>query len=194
HRVQHQRRRARLPGDRDRGGRRPRPGSDRRPDPERDEAEPDPRVVPAAHARPGQEARHGAQPRADLPAHMLGLRQRPRGRPDRVRLWAMTGAAYPGPVPTVSSWLREHPWQADGLLAVALFAVSVPQLSAGSADAPARAAYVAVTVLLAASRALRRRWPVAACTVAAAVAAVQAAVGGTARRAYACLRPAAKQR
>jgi signal transduction histidine kinase len=77
----------------------------------------------------------------------------------------------------VSSWLREHPWQADGLLAVALFAVSVAQLATGSAPARDRAAYVAVTVLLATTVAVRRRYPVAAFTVAVAVAAVQVAFG-----------------
>jgi signal transduction histidine kinase len=87
------------------------------------------------------------------------------------------GAAYPWPVRRVSSWLREHPWQADGLLAVALFAVSVAQLATGSAPARDRAAYVAVTVLLAATVAVRRRYPLAAFTVAVAVAAVQVAFG-----------------
>src|SRR5262249_52495165 len=52
-----------------------------------------------------------------------------------------------------------------------------PSALRGVSPCPRRAAYVAVTVLLAASVALRRRYPVAAFTVAAAVAAVQAAFG-----------------
>ena len=48
----------------------------------------------------------------------------------------------------VNAWLRDHPWQADSLLAAALFVVTVPQLGAGQASVAARAAYVVVTVLL----------------------------------------------
>ena len=66
------------------------------------------------------------------------------------------------------AWLRGHPRQADVLLAVLLFAVSVGQLTAGPASAASRVAFIAVTVLLAATVVPRRRYPVAAFAVAAA--------------------------
>src|SRR6266567_1504680 len=87
------------------------------------------------------------------------------------------GGAYPGPVPTVYSWLREHPRQADGLLAAALLAVSAVQVTAGPAGAAMRAAYITVTALLAATVVPRRRYPVAAFTAAAAIGAAQVAFG-----------------
>jgi signal transduction histidine kinase len=90
---------------------------------------------------------------------------------------ALPGGAYPWPVPKVFPWLRGHPWQADGLLALVLLVVSAGQLTAGTAGGPGRAGYVAVTVLLAATVVPRRRYPVAAFTVAAAVAAAQLAFG-----------------
>lgn len=77
----------------------------------------------------------------------------------------------------VNAWLRRHPWQADGLLAAALLVLSVPQLTTGTAGAPARGAYVAVHVLLAATVVLRRRYPVAAFAAAAAIGAAQIAFG-----------------
>jgi signal transduction histidine kinase len=77
----------------------------------------------------------------------------------------------------VNAWLRDHPWQADGLLAAALFVVTVPQLGAGQASVAARAAYVVVTVLLAGSVIPRRRYPVAAFAVAAVIAAAQIVFG-----------------
>jgi signal transduction histidine kinase len=77
----------------------------------------------------------------------------------------------------VNAWLRRHPWQADGLLGAALLVLSVPQLTAGTAGAPARAAYVAVNVLLAATVLPRRRYPVAAFAAAAAIGAAQVAFG-----------------
>lgn len=49
------------------------------------------------------------------------------------------------------AWLRDHPWQADGLLAAALLVVSAPQIAAGQTGAASRAAYTVVTVLLAAT-------------------------------------------
>ena len=75
------------------------------------------------------------------------------------------------------AWLRGHPRQADVLLAVLLFAVSVGQLTAGSASAASRVAFVAVTVLLAATVVPRRRYPVAAFAAAAVIGAAQIAFG-----------------
>jgi signal transduction histidine kinase len=75
------------------------------------------------------------------------------------------------------SWLREHPWQADGLLALVLFVFTVPQLAAGTAGAPMRVAYIAVTVLLVLTVVPRRRYPVAMFALAAAIGLVQIAVG-----------------
>ena len=77
----------------------------------------------------------------------------------------------------VNAWLRDHPWQADSLLAAALFVVTVPQLGAGQASVAARAAFVVVTVLLAGSVIPRRRYPVAAFAVAAVIAAAQIVFG-----------------
>jgi signal transduction histidine kinase len=77
----------------------------------------------------------------------------------------------------VNDWLRRHPWQTDGLLAVALLAFSVPQLTAGTAGGPSRAAYVVVNVLLAATVVVRRRYPVAAFATAAVIGAAQIAFG-----------------
>jgi signal transduction histidine kinase len=69
-------------------------------------------------------------------------------------------------VPGLRAWLRRHPWQADALLAAALFA--------GSSD---QARVTAVSVLLAATVIPRRRYPEAAFAVAAAVGAVQIVLG-----------------
>jgi signal transduction histidine kinase len=77
----------------------------------------------------------------------------------------------------VNAWLRNHPWQADGLLAAALLAVSVSQIAAGQTGAASRAAFVVVTVLLAATVLARRRYPVAAFGVAAVIGAAQIAFG-----------------
>ena len=77
----------------------------------------------------------------------------------------------------MNAWLRNHPWQADGLLAAALLAVSVSQIAAGQAGAVSRAAFVVVTVLLAATVLARRRYPVAAFGVAAVIGAAQIAFG-----------------
>ena len=77
----------------------------------------------------------------------------------------------------MNAWLRNHPWQADGLLAAALLAVSVSQIAAGQAGAASRAAFVGVTVLLAATVLARRRYPVAAFGVAAVIGAAQIAFG-----------------
>jgi signal transduction histidine kinase len=85
---------------------------------------------------------------------------------------------YPGHVlRRANAWLRRHPLQADGLLAAALLVCSVPQLTAAAGDVPAQAAYVAVTVLLAATVVPRRRYPVAAFAAAAAIGAAQIALG-----------------
>jgi len=83
-------------------------------------------------------------------------------------------SAYPG---RVSTWLRGHPWQADGLLAAALLVFSVPQLAAGTSGGLTRAAYIVVNVLLAATVVPRRRYPVAAFAAATAIGAAQVAYG-----------------
>jgi signal transduction histidine kinase len=80
--------------------------------------------------------------------------------------------AYPGRVPDVLGWLRRHPWQADSLLALLLVAAS-----AGQWQGQYRASLAAVSVLLAATVVPRRRYPVAAFAVAAAIGAVQVVLG-----------------
>jgi signal transduction histidine kinase len=99
-------------------------------------------------------------------------------RPARRHVHAPGASAYAEKVLAgVRAWLRAHPWQADGLLAVALFALSAPQLSAGTTRASMRVAYIAVTVLLAATVVPRRRYPVAAFAAAAVIEAAQVAFG-----------------
>ncbi len=75
----------------------------------------------------------------------------------------------------LSAWLRGHPCQADGLLAVVLFAVSAHQIPAGPASV--RLAAITVNLLLAATVIPRRRYPVAAFAVAAAIGAAQITFG-----------------
>ncbi len=88
------------------------------------------------------------------------------------------GAYAKNVVVNLAGWLRARPWQADGLLAAALLAVTAPQvLWYGDADASARAACAVVAVVLAATLLVRRRYPVAAFGVAAAIEAAQAAFG-----------------
>ena len=77
----------------------------------------------------------------------------------------------------MKAWLRDHPRQADALLAVVILAFTVGQLGAGQASAASRAALIAVTVLLAATVVPRRRYPVAAFAVAAVIGAAQIAFG-----------------
>jgi signal transduction histidine kinase len=74
-------------------------------------------------------------------------------------------------------WLRGHPRQADVLLAAGLLALSGNQLLAGQASAVMRLTLIAVTVLLAATVVPRRRYPVAAFAVAAAIGGMQIAFG-----------------
>jgi signal transduction histidine kinase len=89
---------------------------------------------------------------------------------------APTTSAYPGNVlQDVRAWLRQHPWQADGLLAVVLFAVSTHQIPAGPAGV--RLAAVTVNLLLAATVIPRRRYPVAAFAAAAVIGAAQLTFG-----------------
>ncbi|HCU92775.1 MAG TPA: hypothetical protein DHU96_08535 [Actinobacteria bacterium] len=77
----------------------------------------------------------------------------------------------------VVGWLRAHTCQADGLLAAALL-LSAPQvLWFGAASGPTRAAFAVVTVVLAATVLVRRRYPVAAFGVAAAIEAAQVTFG-----------------
>jgi signal transduction histidine kinase len=80
--------------------------------------------------------------------------------------------AYPGRVPDMPGWLRRHPWQADGLLALLLAAFSARQWQGAYAHDVA-----AVSVLLAATVVPRRRYPVAAFAVAAAIGAAQVTIG-----------------
>ena len=75
----------------------------------------------------------------------------------------------------VNAWTRDHPWQADGLLAAVLFAFSIGQLPAGTVAT--RLTYLAVSVLLAATVMPRRRYPVAAFAGAAAIGATQIILG-----------------
>jgi|SRR5271166_1788195 len=77
----------------------------------------------------------------------------------------------------MNAWLRDHPWQADGLLAAALLLVTAPQLTDGQAGAAMRAAFVVVSVLLAGSVIPRRRYPVAVFAVVAVIAAAQIVFG-----------------
>ena len=77
----------------------------------------------------------------------------------------------------MNTWLRDHPWQADGLLAGGLLAFSASQLIPSSVGPGQQAGYIAVGALLAGLVAMRRRYPVAAFAVAAAVGAVQVAWG-----------------
>jgi signal transduction histidine kinase len=75
----------------------------------------------------------------------------------------------------VKAWIRDHPWQADGLLAALLFAFSLGQLPSGSLAT--RLGFLAVTAALAATVVPRRRYPVAAFAVAAAIVAAQISLG-----------------
>jgi signal transduction histidine kinase len=77
----------------------------------------------------------------------------------------------------VSAWTRDHPRQADGLLAAALLAFSLTQVAAGQTSAASRAAFVVVTVLLAGSVVARRQYPVAAFAVGAVIGAAQIFLG-----------------
>jgi signal transduction histidine kinase len=80
--------------------------------------------------------------------------------------------AYPGRVPDMRGWLRRHPWQADSLLALLLAALSSGQWQGANAHGIA-----AVSVVLAATVVARRRYPVAAFAVAAAIGAAQVTIG-----------------
>jgi signal transduction histidine kinase len=85
---------------------------------------------------------------------------------------APRAGAYPERVPDIPGWLRRHPWQADGLLALLLLA-----LSRGQWQGEYPVAVAAVSVLLAATVVPRRRYPVAAFAVAIAIGAAQVIVG-----------------
>lgn len=98
------------------------------------------------------------------------------GKSARRHLPAPEASAYPGKVlPDVRAWMRGHPWQADTLLAVVLLALSAHQIPAGPVSV--RLAAIAVSLLLAATVVPRRRYPVGAFTVAAAIGAAQIAFG-----------------
>jgi len=75
----------------------------------------------------------------------------------------------------VVAWLRQHPWQADTLLAVVLFLLSAHQNPAGPARV--RVEVVVVAALLAATVIPRRRYPAAAFAAAAVIGAGQVAFG-----------------
>jgi signal transduction histidine kinase len=77
----------------------------------------------------------------------------------------------------VATWLRGHPREADGLLAAVLLALAIGQVAAGSGSVLERGVFLAVTVVLAATVALRRRYPVAGFGVAAAIEVAQIAFG-----------------
>jgi signal transduction histidine kinase len=96
--------------------------------------------------------------------------------PERTRPGA--GGAYPGSVPKkVASWLRGHPREADGLLAGVLLAFALGQVAAGTGGIMGRVLFLVVTVTLTATVAVRRRYPVAAFGVAAAIGAAQIVFG-----------------
>jgi signal transduction histidine kinase len=110
----------------------------------------------------------------------------PATAPGRERGSASRSATYAEHVlVNVAGWLRGHARLADALLAAALLAFSVPQIAFGAGDAPVppsltapiRALLAAVTVVLAATVLARRRYPVAAFGVAAAIGAAQVAFG-----------------
>jgi signal transduction histidine kinase len=75
----------------------------------------------------------------------------------------------------VGAWTRDHLWQADGLLAVVLFAFSTQQVPSGSAVTQVTA--IVVSALLAATVVPRRRYPVAAFAAAAVIVAAQITLG-----------------
>jgi signal transduction histidine kinase len=76
-----------------------------------------------------------------------------------------------------TAWLRCHPRWADGLLAVLLLVFSASQFSDEVAGVTGQAGYIVVSVVLAATVIPRRRYPVAAFTVAAVIGAAQIAFG-----------------
>src|SRR5215469_17149715 len=81
-------------------------------------------------------------------------------------------STYAGEVAEVLRWLRGHPWQADGLLALLLVVIS-----SGQWQGRYSAGIAVVSVLLAATVVPRRRYPVAAFAVALVIGAIQVAVG-----------------
>jgi len=86
--------------------------------------------------------------------------------------------AYAGSVPQkVAIWLRVHPREADELLAAVLLAFSAGQVGAGPASLLERGVFSAFTVVLAATVAVRRQYPVAAFSVAAGIGIAQVAFG-----------------
>jgi len=88
------------------------------------------------------------------------------------RTSSLADSTYAGTVPEVLTWLRRHPWQADGLLALLLVVIS-----SGQWQGHYRVGIAVVSVLLAATVVPRRRYPVAAFAVAIVIGAIQVAVG-----------------
>src|SRR5215472_6142484 len=82
------------------------------------------------------------------------------------------GRTYPWRMTDLLAWLRRHPWQVDGLLALLLVVIS-----SGQWQGHYRAGIAVVSVLLAATVVPRRRYPVAAFAVAIVIGAIQVAVG-----------------
>lgn len=76
-----------------------------------------------------------------------------------------------------TAWLRRHPLWADGLLALLLLVFSASQFSDHAEGVTNQAGYIVVSVVLAATVIPRRRYPVAAFTVAAVIGAAQIAFG-----------------
>jgi signal transduction histidine kinase len=81
------------------------------------------------------------------------------------------------PETRVTGWLRGHPGQADALLVAALLAFSGAQIDTGTAKPAMYIVFAVVTMLLGATVAVRRRYPVAAFGAAAAIGAAQVAFG-----------------
>jgi signal transduction histidine kinase len=89
----------------------------------------------------------------------------------------VTGDEVRWPEAQVTRWLRGHPEQADALLVAALLVCGGGEIVHSTASPAMRIAFAAVTALLAATVALRRRCPAAAFGAAAAIGTAQIAFG-----------------
>jgi len=89
---------------------------------------------------------------------------------------------YPGPVERVYARLRRHPWLVDGTLALFLLAGSAKPFLASPAT-------LLVSLALAGTVAVRRRFPIAAFAAGLAIGAAQVAVGTTAKFTESPLQP-----
>ena len=79
-------------------------------------------------------------------------------------------STYPEPVQGIWTWLRSHPWEADLALAVLVFLASSNQAGGDPLIA-------VISLCLAATLIPRRKYPVQACTAAAAIVAAQVLLG-----------------